>query len=381
MISLTQIGRLGIAPLALALAGCGSEPEGSGGIGSGPKGGNDGTGGAGASAGSGGSGGLIGPGPGQGGAAGTPDIPDGEVCAGETHAAEPMPVDIYVMFDQSVSMTERLPNGATRWDAVVGALQTFLASPASDGLGVGIQYFGRGGDVCDPANYSTPDVPITTLPAAAPAILGSLATHGPSNLTPTGPAYQGALEYAKQWAADHPTRTTAVVLMTDGYPTECEPRALSHLKAAAAAALTDGPRVLTFVVGLGSVPNLNGLAEAGGTGEAFLIDDGAEVGQRFADAMASIASTPLACEYEIPLPLDPNEKLDFDKVNVRYTPSAGAEKTFERVDTPGDCIGGGWHYDQPVQPTSILLCPETCAQLGAGAVDVLLGCDTRTVPR
>ncbi|HEV8550643.1 MAG TPA: hypothetical protein VGQ57_16470, partial [Polyangiaceae bacterium] len=47
---------------------------------------------------------------------------------------------------------------------------------------------------------------------------------------------------------------------------------------------------------------------------------------------------------------------------------------------PASCSeakNGGWYYDDPSAPTSILVCPCTCARFGAGRVDVRVGCKPR----
>jgi hypothetical protein len=65
----------------------------------------------------------------------------GPNCAGDLVMGQPVPVDVYIMLDISGSMLTDTGGGTTKWDAVKGALGTFLADPASAGLGVAIQYF------------------------------------------------------------------------------------------------------------------------------------------------------------------------------------------------------------------------------------------------
>jgi len=55
-------------------------------------------------------------------------------CAANSQTAKQVPLDAYIMFDQSTSMS-------ARWNAAVDAVKAFLARPSSMGLGVGIQYF------------------------------------------------------------------------------------------------------------------------------------------------------------------------------------------------------------------------------------------------
>jgi hypothetical protein len=318
-------------------------------------------------------------------------LPDGAVCAATTFEADAEPIDLFVMFDQSTSMNNPLPGGGTIWTVVVDAFKLFLDDQQSAGIRVGIQYFGLpgvpSGVSCNPADYAVPEVPIAELPGVADQIKASLDAHGPSSFTPTGPALQGALDYARSHAASNPDRLTAVLLATDGYPASPEPRCmpeqLSDIRDLAKAAAEGTPKILTFVIGVGGLSNLNGIAEAGGTGEAFIIDSTAgDVGQQFAQAMRSIASTPLSCKYDVPMPED-GGILQPNLVNVNYTPPGAPTKTLPKVESPSGCMPGvlAWFYTpNNTEPTEIHLCPGTCDQLGAGTLDILLGCTTYTGP-
>jgi hypothetical protein len=65
----------------------------------------------------------------------------GPSCAGESHAAKVVPVDLFVLLDVSGSMLTTVGGTATKWDLVRSALLTFFADPKSAGLGVGLQIF------------------------------------------------------------------------------------------------------------------------------------------------------------------------------------------------------------------------------------------------
>ncbi len=206
---------------------------------------------------------------------------DGEACSATSQAAEPYPLDMYVMMDQSGSMSDPaglLPTSPTKWKAVAAAFNSFMQNTTSTGLSMGIQYFplpvvpwsqfaacassdpqcpnngvclttasstictgacttsadcGPGqecvvstsgycnNDSCDYAVYETPEVEIAALPGVAPAISASLAQHGPMTNTPSAPALHGAIEHARQWATAHADHTTIVVFATDGMPSVC----------------------------------------------------------------------------------------------------------------------------------------------------------------
>lgn len=72
---------------------------------------------------------------------------------------------------------------------------------------------------------------------------------------------------------------------------------------------------------------------------------------------------------------------DPDKVNVLFTSGAGVDETWPRVDTTGDCSGHAWFYDNPSDPTGIILCPDACSSLTldpSASLTVQLGCLTVT---
>jgi hypothetical protein len=62
-------------------------------------------------------------------------------CAADVSTAKLVPLDIYMMLDISSSMLDLTATNVSKWDAVKGALETFLKDGASAGIGVGLQYF------------------------------------------------------------------------------------------------------------------------------------------------------------------------------------------------------------------------------------------------
>ncbi|HTM46092.1 MAG TPA: hypothetical protein VL137_14120, partial [Polyangiaceae bacterium] len=232
-----------------------------------------------------------------------------EVCATITADAAPVPVDMYIMLDQSASMAEMTSGGRTRWAAVTEAISSFVADPRAAGIGVGIDYFGIGIDEtanCVASNYSNPDVPIAALPGNSGALTTSLGNAlGPNSgsLTPTYAALDGALQYATQHAmslqTSDPTRETFVVLATDGFPTQCDVN-LPDIAGLAHTALTATPSVQTHVIALKEgEANARAIAEAGG-GKSFVINDTDDVTQKFLDAMLSITASTIPCFYDLP---------------------------------------------------------------------------------
>jgi hypothetical protein len=98
---------------------------------------------------------------------------------------------------------------------------------------------------------------------------------------------------------------------------------------------------------------------------------------------AVVANTKLACEWDIPMPPS-GMTLDPDQVNVRYT-SGNTTRDLGRVASAAECsqFTDGWYYDDPANPTKILVCPDVCTEIeGAGIgvtqrMDILFGCASR----
>jgi hypothetical protein len=174
------------------------------------------------------------------------------------------------------------------------------------------------------------------------------------------------------------------VLVTDGYPTECQPVDVASIADLAQQAHESAPYVRTYVIGLGGDVNLDAIAQGGGTHQAFKVDEGT-IGTSFETALQNVSNSTLACEYALPPAPNGSEKLDLTKVQVTYTPAGDAPTeeipAVSSMDSCADATNGGWYYDNPDAPTSIEVCPCTCARFDAGRVDVRVGCKPRVGPR
>lgn len=344
-------------------------------------------------------------------------------CASETVDGTGVPLDMYIMLDQSGSMSDSV-QGGTKWSAVTDAINNYMALPASAGIGVGIQYFplDSGGmmcnpnpacftdsdcgpqgcgpcfgaipsvfpgicmgaldnDSCDIADYEAPDVAIAELPGVAASITASMAAHSPAGGTPTAPALQGAINRAGLHAASNPNHVVIAVLATDGDPTSCTPTDIPGIQALAAGGFNATPSIITFVIGVGDLEaDLDAIAQAGGSNAAFIVDTTQDVEQQFIEALEQIKGTALGCAYAIPVPSMGTP--DFDKVNVEWTPPGGEPELFPYVAGPSQCPanGHGWYYNDVSDPTQILLCPYSCSEVEEGSeggkIRIVLGCET-----
>ncbi len=345
--------------------------------------------------GAGGAGGMGGA-PNQGGSAGGEDLFDAgfndgsmtsggispdAACATGSAEAKLNPVDLFIMFDRSGSMAQ---NG--KWTNTTAALKAFFAAPESGGLRVALRFFadmGCDAPACNLNICSQPLVPLAALTAApAPADMQELAlttavnSKFPFGGTPMYAALGGAEQWAKAYAFNHPDDKVAVVLVTDGEPKGCD-EDVTHIAALAQDALTNGG-VQTYALGLAgsNEAQMNLIASAGGTNAAILIGNGNAEAELLA-AFKKIQGDQLACDFPIPTQ-DGGMAVDPKLINVDFTPSGGMTEVFGQVPDEAACgWGDGWYYDDPNQPTKILLCPASCAKVQADEhpkVDVLVGC-------
>jgi hypothetical protein len=328
---------------------------------------------------------------------------DGGACASVSYQSQTVPVDIFIMMDQSGSMTDMVtgPNGTMgqKWDFLKQAFTTFVEDPTSVGLGIGIQYFpipNVDDSSCDAGTYAVTNDPsappsgigvaIAPLPGNAMPIVDSLNAHTPGGQTPTVAALSGALQYAQTWIAQNPSHKVVVVFATDGSPHGCTNNTIDVAAGVAQAAVAASPSIPTYVIGVGSsLSSLNTIADAGGTGAALIVNTNQDVAAQFVAAMNAIrSSTSLPCTFTIP-PSD-GGAVDIGKVNVVDAPDdGGAPVPLLQVsgETACDPASGGWYYDNPLAPSNIDLCPASCSVITTQTttqVDIQLGCRTLVAP-
>jgi hypothetical protein len=250
-------------------------------------------------------------------------------------------------------------------------------------------------DRCDAATYAAPAVEVAPLPGSAPALMYSLSAHTPDGLTPTSGALSGAIAHAQMLARANPTHKVAVLLATDGLPSECDPVDINGVAALASTAVAGNPSIATYVIGVFSPDemtdaqtNLDTLAAAGGTGKAFVIStNGVDVTTAFLNALNAVRSSGLSCQYMVPTVMADGGSVDYTRVNVQFTSGSGQAVTIGNVKNRSACGSkGGWYYDVDpstgATPQTISICDTTCSQLqadGAGQVDILLGCMTMII--
>jgi len=184
----------------------------------------------------------------------------------------------------------------------------------------------------------------------------------------------------QQYALAYPKDIHAVVLASDGDPEGCARiNTVALAGAHAAKGLSSTPPIRTFAIGVGSQASLNTVASLGGPTQAFTVD-GLELEEAFLATLDEIRGG-LACEYQLPS-LPSSQRPDFDLVNVTSAPDGESKTVVPMVSSENDCDSDlAWYYDDPINPNTIVLCPDTCDSLRdqRATVTIELGC--RTVPR
>lgn len=339
-----------------------------------------------------------------GGNGGAP--PEPQVCAAQASEATLRSVYLAFAFDVSGSMGQMdypWHDPTLKWEPVVAATEAFLEAPASAGLFASLTFFPEASDrtKCQADEYAAPDVPMTELPSTAFRTEIDAITPQTSRDwiggTPTLAVTEGTLEYLGGLAATDPDAKFVYVLVTDGYPQGCDGNTIESVSAAVSAA---APTIPTYVVGVANPPltepvdpvtpgglteppdtvsDLNAIAVAGGTEQAFIIETGdpEQTSSSLQAVIDGIRKSSVSCEITIPPP-PAGEEFDASEVNVTFTTGAGVDQALARDDT---CEAPNtWRYDDPAAPSAIELCAATCEGVQAdpaAGLQVEFGCATR----
>jgi hypothetical protein len=325
------------------------------------------------------------------------DVGADSACAVTKTPATLVPAYLVFVMDRSDSMKQ-----FGKFPACSAALDQFFADPSTTGISASLTfmpYVKPDADTqvvnsavqCNSANYVTPEVPMTALPSTAfkPVIAAETLALG----TPTTPALEGALEYAKGIKSMHPGSKVLLVLATDGYPAGCTNNTVLDVADAASIADTiDG--IPVYVLGVGpksqddaGIEKLNTVAAAGGTDAAFFIPTETDGGDASVTENAFLAAVhqiqgQLGCDYAIPAPPS-GQTLNYMEVNVVYT-SGGTDMMIPYSKDCSNTAGWSYAYGDGGTPSQIVLCSGVCQDLkgttSSGSVSVLFGCATSTGP-
>jgi len=248
--------------------------------------------------------------------------------------------------------------------------------------------------VCDPQSYAEPAL---DFPATTSAVESSLAAQTPRGDSPARAALRGAIAHARAFRAEHPEIDVAVVLATDGWPTDCSTGRANSAETSTAldelvAEARDGyvpmlepgaPSVRTFVLGVlgdadtSAAPDLDRVAEAGGSQQAYVLPADDDTVARLSAALAAIRDASLACRFVFPA----GQTIDASLVNVALESGPGSSEVLENVAPDGcSATGGEWYFEaDPTsgRPLALDLCPATCDRVTASPetqLSVMIGC-------
>ncbi|MBX3191596.1 MAG: VWA domain-containing protein [Labilithrix sp.] len=390
-----------------AIAACGSSGEAAGGDdpdGSAGSSGSSGTSGA--------SGGDFGTSSGTSGASsGSSGLDPDAACATTTVAAKRAPANLLFIVDRSGSMNCNPPplttsaacevnpvaadaGAPTKWSITREALKSAIAVMPNNNS-VGITYFNND-DEC--GVQATPNVPVTALSAGQVTLVnGSLDAVTPKGFTPIVGGV--TLGYQHLHASTTIMGTKFIVLITDGEETCAPDQQENFVNTTVTNAAAVGIR--TFVIGApGSENNRAILSRVAFNGKTArtptcvhaaaptnvgdchfdLTNAGTNLAAQLNTALDTISKQALSCDIEVPAP--DGGTLDYDAVNVIYTPSGGAAQTIPQDGTKPCSAVNGWQYSPDKK--QIHLCGAICDTVKAdttGTVQVALGCATKTVPK
>ncbi|WP_437766963.1 vWA domain-containing protein [Sorangium sp. So ce281] len=310
------------------------------------------------------------------------------------------PVTLFVALDRSTSM--RRSTIATyddtiddRWYPATDALKAFFQDPASAGLGVAFRFWPHnnpgtcdgsscpagGGDCANPlvpfdgtaARRLTEDpAPWDQQENALVNAINSVVL--PNGETPMSVALDGATSWAITYKNAHPEEEVAVVLVTDGIPSDCNtvPNAIGNL--ARNAFVNHGVRVHAVGFGNSNAEIINLIADQGG-GQAFNLSAGTALQGNLLNALVSIRGEALPCDVTVPTA----GVSDPASVSVVYETAAGVETTLTPRAGIGSC-GTGWYFESG--NTNVKLCPQTCTDIRenpGGKVRAVVPCVTTSV--
>jgi hypothetical protein len=277
-----------------------------------------------------------------------------------TYAANRRRLDMYLVMDANIT----LPYTGL-WEFATAGLRAFSTDYRSQGIGVGLRFFGL---ECDPDAYdSRPNVEVDLLPANQGAIATATEARVTYTASPMQPALAGGIRHQVHRATIYPDWKQVVVLISDGFTQDFTcPYTEQDIESAASRGFIGPPAIETYVLGFG-FPNtpmvasdilarfspLDSIANSGGTYSAVTVELGTDP-QTMNEALQTIRRKAQPCEYTVP------RNIDYSLLSLVLTPAGEVP----RVDADLSCGRlSGWYYDNPSQPKTMMLCPVSCQAL------------------
>jgi hypothetical protein len=105
-----------------------------------------------------------------------------------------------------------------------------------------------------------------------------------------------------------------------------------------------------------------------------------DFGPVFDELAEVVTDVPISCEWVIPDPPD-DEVFDPEMVNVDYIDEEDVVHPIGHVNSADDCddVSHAWYYDDPDDPETIKVCPQTCFWIQSSpdaTIVIKFGCET-----
>src|SRR5262249_50559975 len=140
-----------------------------------------------------------------------------------------------------------------------------------------------------------------------------IASNMPNSNTPTTPALQSAIQYARTFTMTNMgARTVAVLLVTDGLPNGCN-STIQQVADLAKQGFEGTPSIKTFVINLRNTAALNQVTLANSGGATHYIPTMGDVTGTLTTALSSISSM---STYVYSIPTAPSGPTDLQRVNL-----------------------------------------------------------------
>ena len=299
------------------------------------------------------------------------------MCLMGSTLATRKPLDMYLVVDANVT----LPYSVS-WEIATRGIRMFAQDPATEGIGVGLRYYGS---ECEAEPYDLePTVEVGELPANEEELVAATMMDAEFSASPMAPALEGGIRHQKERAQQYPERKQIVVMITDGFTQDLQCRySLQDVQDKASDGFNMNPQIQTYVIGFGapdvmsSIANevlarfsmLNGVARDGGSGSAYSVkvsDDPETMHSK----LTEIRRDAQPCAYELPA------NADLKNLNLSIL-----ENFISRADSRAACrLEHGFYYgpEGADTPTTAELCPRTCALLRDADFQALFyhGCPT-----
>ena len=301
-------------------------------------------------------------------------------CVPQPVPLSTIPVDMYVMMDQSGSMVDLSQGGLSKWDAAKAALNAFVQTPPAS-LRVGLQFHalppagvmcpvscvvdadcgacgpcffnicaGFGGqDSCDPGDYDTPEAAVLPVPANAASISASLDIHAPSTGSAPSGALEGAINHGLTLAQQDPDRAVVDVLVVDGEPGACITDAAT-LAQTAYTGTNATHAVHSHVLAIMEQPAFWAPVAAAGDGLLLAAPPSNNVAANALAAFQRVVTRERACAHLLPTG-------DAGTVDAQAFQVTLQNQTLPWVPGRIFCNGSGWYL---AGVRTLRLCPTSC---------------------